>query len=686
MNKLIKELKRRNVLKETIAYLVVAWLVLQVFSTVLPIWNAPAWILQIITITLGLGLPLWIIFSWHYQITSSGIKKTEKLVGDTRRSGSNRVLNTVIMIALLATIALIWIKPGAVTSVSPDKLSIAVLPFTNMSDDQENEWFSVGVTEDILTHLSKVKGLRVISRTSVMQFRNTDKSIPQIAKELDVAYIVEGSVRKQDNQVLITAQLIKANDEHLWADNYNENLIDAFKIQQEVSQKIVKQLKIFISPEEEKALNSETTTNVMAVELFSKGRNIADNRAQDNLENSIELFKEAIKLDPLFAEGYAEIANSYMLLYLYGDLSKEESAKQANEYIDKALEIDPDISRPYTVRAMLNIRDGDWQKARTNFEKAIELNPNDATAHHHFAIYWRDRPQHDAQKLLKHITVAQKLDPLSRPVNQTRLEALLVNDQIQEAKTHLEKIKFLLNPMEIIRIEGLINSAIKKDLKELIYTYERALEEDPDNLSLLHSLNQLYTWILVDRKKSLEYSKRIFEIDPTNPGYILDKLNYFYIHKQFEEAHKILNDTALTGLLNPFQKIIVFHDYYAFQGNYEKAQEYLEQLKPLNLIGYYSNKAWLYSKKGDSKTTHEVFKRPEYKPMDYFKVICFAHLKETDSLFHYLNKISNYAKLDLRDYSLAEINGSPSIDPYRNDTRYIEIMKAHNFPIKAKPN
>ncbi|WP_445385801.1 hypothetical protein ACT6NV_03070 [Robiginitalea sp. IMCC44478] len=686
MNKLIKELKRRNVLKETIAYLVVAWLVLQVFSTVLPIWNAPAWVLQIITITLGLGLPLWVIFSWHYQFTSSGIKKTEKLASDTRRSKSNRVLNTVIMIALAGAIALIWIKPGAVTSVSADKLSIAVLPFTNMSDDQENEWFSVGVTEDILTHLSKVKGLRVISRTSVMQFKNTDKSIPEIAKELDVAYIVEGSVRKQANQVLITAQLIQANDEHLWADNYNENLIDAFKIQQEVSQKIVKQLKIFISPEEEKALKSETTTNVMAVELFSKGRNIADNRAQDNLENSIELFKEAIKLDPLFAEGYAEIANSYMLLYTYGDLSKEESAQKANEYIDKALEINPDISRPYTVRAMLHSWDGEWKKARINFEKAIELNPNDATAYHHFAIYWRDNPQPDAQKLLKHITTAQKLDPLSRPVNQTRLQALLVNDKFEEARTYLEKIRYILNPDGIFQTEAYINSAIKKDLTELIYTYERALEDDPDNLTLLHSLNKLYTWILLDREKSVEYAKRIFEIDPKDPRYILDKLNNFYINKQFKEASKILNDTALMDLLNPFQKIIVFHDYYAFQDNYEKAEHYLEQLKPLNLIGYYSNKAWLYSKKGDSKTTYEVFMRPEYNPLDYTKVICFAHLKETDSLFHYLNRISNYANLDFRNYSLMVINGSPAIDPYRNDTRYMDIMKEHYFPIKVLQN
>ena len=686
MNKLLKELKRRNVLKETIAYLIVAWLVLQVFSTVLPIWNAPVWVLQVITITLGLGLPLWVIFSWHYQFTTSGIKKTKKLVDDTKSSKSNRVLNTVIMIALVATIALIWIKPGTVTSVITDKLSIAVLPFTNMSDDQSNEWFSVGVTEDILTHLSKVKGLRVISRTSVMQYKNSDKSIPEIAQELDVAYIVEGSVRKQDNQVLITAQLLKANDEHLWADNYNENLTDAFKIQQEVSQKIVKQLKILISPEEEKDLHTPTTTVLLASELFSRGRSNADNRTQEGLERSIELYKEAIKLDPQFAEAYAEIGNSHMLLGIYGNTSWQEATAQAKTYANKALAINPNTSRSYTILAFINMQNKNWDKAEELFEKAIEINPNDATAHHHYSIYLRDKPQPDPKNFLKEINEAQRLDPLSKPVNNMKLNALLVNDHLEEAITHFEKYRFLQRPDYIVFNEGLINSALKKDIRELIYSYERALKDDPENLYLLYSLNNYYTKILLDHNKGLYYSKRIFEIDPTNARYVLDKLNILYYNKQFEEAAEILHDTALMDLLNPFQKNVIFLDYYAYQDNYEKAQAYLEQLKSLNLIGYYSNKAWLYSKKGDSKTTYEVFNRPEYTPMDYAKVVCFAHLKETDSLFYYLKKISNYAKLDLKGYSLMEINGSPAIDPYRNDPRYIEIMKENYFPVEAISN
>ncbi len=684
MKKFFNELKRRNVFKETIAYLVFAWIVLQVVDVILPIWNTPEWVLQLVTITLALGLPFWIVFSWNYQFTAAGIKRTKNLKGETKSVKFNRILNVLILIAIATITAVIWIKPGTVTSVSADKLSIAVLPFTNMSDDKSNEWFSVGVTEDILTHLSKVKGLRVISRTSVMQFMNTGKSIPEIAKELNVAYIVEGSVRKQNNQVLITAQLIKANDEHLWADNYNENLIDAFKIQQEVAIKIVKQLKLHVSPEEENSLNTATTTNVLASELFSKGRSTADNRTQEGLERSIELFKEAIKLDPQFAAAYAEIGNSYMLLSTYGNMPREEATTQAITYANEALAINPNTSRSYSLLAFINMNNKNWDKAKEFFEKAIEINPNDATAHHHFSMYLRDKPQPDAKGFLKEITEAQRLDPLSKPVNNLKLHALLINDKIKEAKTHFENYKFLQRPESIVYDEGYLNSVIKKDLTELIFSYERALKDDPQNLNYLQTLSFYYYGILLNRSKSLQYAKRKFEIDPTDPRYILDKMYDFYYTKQFEEANKILNDTALMDLLNPFQKIIMQHDYYVFQDNYEKAQPYLEQLKPLNIRGYYSNKAWSYSRMGDAKKTYEIFAETDYNPSDIEKAQFFANLKQTDSLFHYLNKISNYAKLDLKNHLLITINGGPEMDPYRNDPRYIEILKKNYFPVKLQ--
>lgn len=685
MKKLFQELKRRSVVKETIAYLVVAWLLLQVFDVVLPIWNAPNWILQVITITLALGLPLWIAFSWHYQFTSSGIKRTKNLEIDSNSTKVNRILNATIIISLIAVISLIWINPSLVTAKSTNKPSIAVLPFTNLSDDQSNDWFSVGVTEDILTHLSKIKGLRVISRTSVMQYRNSQKSLPEIAKELNVNYVVEGSVRKQNNQVLITAQLLNIDDEHLWADNYNEELTDAFKIQQDVAQKIVSQLKVYVSPEEEDALKMTTTTNALAMELFAKGRNLADSRTPTALKQSLELYKEAVKIDSLFAEGYAEIANSYMLLYIYGDLSKKESAENANDYIDKALKINPNISRPYTVRAMLIVRDGDWNRAGSYFEKAIEINPNDATARHHYAIHLRDNPEPNPKEELVQITEANRLDPLSKPITKTLVDALIVNHRIEEARSHFEKHRFFYLPEEIVFMEGLLNSVFKKDLSELIYSYEGALMNDPENAHYLQALSDCYMGIMVDREKSLQYAKRVSDVDPSNSIFIREKLTHLLFNKQFEEASKIVNDSSVMGQFGSFQKIVMLCDFYYFQKKYNMAAPILEQLKEINLRGYYSNKAWYAALRGDAKTTYQLFNSADFDPDDFEKTSIFMNLKERDSVFHYLNKLSKIAKMDLRIYRLMQINGSYEADPYRMDPRYQEIMERNYFPLKAIP-
>lgn len=685
MKKLFQELKRRSVVKETIAYLVVAWLLLQVFDVVLPIWNAPNWILQVITITLALGLPLWIAFSWHYQFTSSGIKRTKNLEIDSNSTKVNRILNATIIISLIAVISLIWINPSLVTAKSTNKPSIAVLPFTNLSDDQSNDWFSVGVTEDILTHLSKIKGLRVISRTSVMQYRNSQKSLPEIAKELNVNYVVEGSVRKQNNQVLITAQLLNIDDEHLWADNYNEELTDAFKIQQDVAQKIVSQLKVYVSPEEEDALKMTTTTNALAMELFAKGRNLADSRTPTALKQSLELYKEAVKIDSLFAEGYAEIANSYMLLYIYGDLSKKESAENANDYIDKALKINPNISRPYTVRAMLIVRDGDWNRAGSYFEKAIEINPNDATARHHYAIHLRDNPEPNPKEELVQITEANRLDPLSKPITKTLVDALIVNHRIEEARSHFEKHRFFYLPEEIVFMEGLLNSVFKKDLSELIYSYEGALMNDPENAHYLQALSDCYMGIMVDREKSLQYAKRVSDVDPSNSIFIREKLTHLLFNKQFEEASKIVNDSSVMGRFGSFQKRVMLCDFYYFQKKYNMAAPILEQLKEINLRGYYSNKAWYAALRGDAKTTYQLFNSADFDPDDFEKTSIFMNLKERDSVFHYLNKLSKIAKMDLRIYRLMQINGSYEADPYRMDPRYQEIMERNYFPLKAIP-
>ncbi len=689
MSSFFNELKRRNVIKAAIAYAVVAWVLLQVLSIVLPSVDAPEWVMKTIILLLLISFPFWVFVSWVYEVTPEGLKKTENVNKDQSLTATtNKRLNVLILVGIVAAIAVTLFQPkaGYMSSTNTVKYSIAVLPFKNMSTDNENEWFCDGVTEDILTYLSKVSGLRVISRTSVMQYKNTDKTIPEIAKELGVSYLVEGSVRRQNNQVLITAQLIRANDEHMWSENYNENLNDVFKIQQEVAKKIVDQLKIHVSPDEEKALNTAVTTNLDAYELYLRGRGIADTRTKENLEKSIELYQEAIKLDPQFAEAYAEIANSYMLLHPYSNLDISEAIDKAKLYVDKALIINPNTVRAFTVLGSIFYYEENWDKAKENFEKAIAINPNDATAHHHFAIYYRDNPDHDIENLLKEINEAQRLDPLSYPINDVKLNALLQNNKIEEAQKHFMKTIFFYPAGRREDFEGLLNSLINKDLSELIYSYEHVLNEHPNNPDFHYTLSDYYNGIFNDKRMSLQHAKKAFELEPSSAAFARRYIYALYDNKQFEAAKKFLDEDVFLNLNDSIIKTIMLQDYYAYQGLNREALIYNEKLKAIDLDTYYFQKAWLYSRMGDAKSTYEILKNPNFHRDDGVKVMYFAGLKEIDSLYHYLDKISNYENPLIRIFRTRYVNGLSELDPYRNEPRYKEFLKKNYIPVDKQKN
>lgn len=332
------------------------------------------------------------------------------------------------------------------------ELSIAVLPFDNLSADADAEFFRDGITEDILTQLSKLKEIRVISRTSVMQYKETEKTIPEIAKELGVSYILEGSIRKYNEAIRITAQLIDATaDEHLWAENYDKTLTDIFDLQTEVSKEIVDALQINLSFEEQQGLSIIPTKNIQAYKLFLEGRNEADKRNKESIEKSIVLYKEAIALDPNYAEAYAEIANSIYLETYYARRPPNEAAKMANVYLDKAEAINSKVSRIYSVKGLIFNIEGKRDAAAKAFEKAIKLSPNDLTARYHYATFFYYTQQYEKQ--LEQAKIAYSLDPLSFVTANSYFNALSANKKYEEAEALITKIdqnssdnnKFVIN-------------------------------------------------------------------------------------------------------------------------------------------------------------------------------------------------------------------------------------------------
>lgn len=318
--------------------------------------------------------------------------------------------------------------------------SIAVLPFENLSNDSDAELFRDGVTEDILTQLSKVKDLHVISRTTTRRYKDSKKGIAEIAKELNVSYILVGSVRKYGNDVRISTQLIEAkSDKNIWSDKYDITLTDIFGIQSEVSRKIVDALQLNLSFEEQQSIATVPVYNIEAYKFFLQGRQEADKRNKESLEKSIDLYKKAIAIEPEYADAYAEIANSTYLLTYYGGVDHLKAAKEVKAYLAKAEKIDDKISRIYSVKGLILNIEGKTEEAKEAFQKALKLSPNDPTARHQYATLHYYIKEYDKQ--LEQAEIAYKLDPLSFVTANAYFTALLTNKKYDEAERLMKKIE-----------------------------------------------------------------------------------------------------------------------------------------------------------------------------------------------------------------------------------------------------
>ena len=285
--------------------------------------------------------------------------------------------------------------------------SIAVLPFKDYSPEK-SQWFSDGVSDNILHSLSQMKGLSVVSFTSSSTYRDTDKQIPEIAKELGVSYILEGSVTLYDDQIKIIAQLIDSNDEHIWSKEYHESFYDIITVQNNLAQEVVKQLKITLGPNEIKIFKKFPTKNMEAYSLYLKGRSFnKDTYLLENQKRKIEFYQKAIALDSNFVEPYSELAYIY---YVMADdynttINPFDSREKALYYLNKALQKDPNASDAWFVKGYLNLF-VNWDSSKEYLNKAIELNPNNGQAHNALAIYYEYRPNKDLKKTLHHFKIA----------------------------------------------------------------------------------------------------------------------------------------------------------------------------------------------------------------------------------------------------------------------------------------
>ena len=433
-----EEFKRRRVGKVAIAYLAIAWAVTEASSVVLPALHVPEWTVTFVVVFLLAGFPVAMVLAWIFDVGPEGIERTEPLAGAPASARLKlRVAFGALVLVLMAGLGYLLYERGfGRAHAGQPHDSIAVLPFTNLSGDASKDYFSDGMSEELLNVLARVPGLKVASRTSSFAYKGRNVDIREVGRELGVQTVLEGSVRQAGDQVRITAQLIDAETGfHLWSETYERRLEDIFQVQDEIASAIVDKLRIELAPQDQQLAmrDKAPTQNVEAYQLYLQGRAVWKRRGDENLRQAIDLFQRALGLDPGFARAHAALASAYVVLPGY---TKEEGDEEtflplAEASARQALSIDPNIGEAHAVLAQINADRGDFLDAESGFFFATSLEPNDPTPHHWYSILLTRAGRLDAA--LAQARRAQELDPTSAIIALNLANTLLVVGEDEQA-------------------------------------------------------------------------------------------------------------------------------------------------------------------------------------------------------------------------------------------------------------
>jgi TolB-like protein/Tfp pilus assembly protein PilF len=490
------ELKRRNVYKVAIAYIVGGWALSQGIAQVFPVFDVPNWAIRLFVMLIIAGLPVALVLAWMFELTPQGIKRTETadaMPAATRRK--KHVWIYVVVVGVLMSIGLFLLGRYSAVNGAPRQSeaatvpgkSIAVLPFDNLSRDPDNAYFAEGVQDEILTRLAKIGDLKVISRTSTEKYKSAPANLREIAQQLGVAHIVEGSVQKANDQVRVNVQLINAlTDAHLWADTYDRKLLDIFSVESDIAKTIADTLQAKLSGSEKTAISKKPTANPEAYELYLKGRFFWNKRTGNDLKTAAEYFQRAIDADPSYGSAYAGLAQSYLLIPVFGAGAPRDFFPKAMVAAHRAIKLDETSAEGHSALAMLLLFDFKFKESEEEFRRAIELNPNYATAHHWFGnslLVTLGR----FDEAIKEGERAVELDPLSLIINADLGSTLMIARRYDEAIAQLRRT---------LAFDGNFGYAhwnlgealyLKGDASAAIAEYEKAatLDDDPQILALL---------------------------------------------------------------------------------------------------------------------------------------------------------------------------------------------------------
>src|SRR5206468_12423116 len=385
------ELKRRNVYKVAVAYLVAGWALAQGIAQVFPVFDIPNWAVRLIVLAIVIGFPIALVMAWAFELTPEGLKRTEDVDLTTQTGTRSRAWIYIVIVGALLSLSLFFLgrftastKQNGATEV-PAK-SIAVLPFENLSEEKANAFFADGVQDEILTDLARIADLKVISRTSVMHYKSgIARNLREIGEQLGVAHVLEGSVQRSGNRVRVNAQLVDARtDRHLWAQTYDRELADVFAIQSEIAKTIADQLQAKLSPDEKSAIERPPTNDITAFGLYTRAKDLfltasVGPTGKADFLQAIDLLNQAVARDPSFFQAYCRLAEAHDGLYNAGYDHTSARLALAEAAIEAASRLRPNAGETHLARAR-NIYQGylDYNGALTELELARQALPNDS--------------------------------------------------------------------------------------------------------------------------------------------------------------------------------------------------------------------------------------------------------------------------------------------------------------------
>jgi TolB-like protein/Flp pilus assembly protein TadD len=530
------ELKRRNVYKVAIAYVVGGWALSQGIAQVFPVFDVPNWAIRIVVLLIVLGFPVAVVFAWLFEITPEGIKRTE--VADAAKERSRgKTWIYVIVIGAIISLGLFFLgrytarntasaaRIEAATTSIPQK-SIAVLPFENLSDDKGTAYFADGIQDEILTKLSSIADLKVISRTSTAKYKSKPEDLKTVSQQLGVATVLEGSVQKAGEKVRVNVQLIDARaDTHLWAKTYDRDVKDVFAVESEVAQEIADSLQAKLSPAEANALAAAPTKDTAAYDLFLKGEfenRLANNSLKvESFDQAAAWYRQAIARDPNFALAYARLVECRLVRHWFVEPFTEAELAEVHQLAEHALALAPDLAETHVaLGAYFYYGYRQYDQALAEFERAVQLQPNNAQAIEYSGYVHRRLGQW--QRCLEELNKGLEQDPRNADVagNLGQTYGLLrMWNEAERASRHAIN----LDPHDLIGMRALLLAILngKGDLKEaqsVLATFP------PDNKIIIISIagdvgsvtgERAYTFVAAH---NFDAALKVWETTGTAPG------------------------------------------------------------------------------------------------------------------------------------------------------------------------